>query len=101
MSMKLERRSEKKSKTVEKNLVAISIKLSDFENVKYLNQEVENLQIDGKFMNKKIESSNCFRCLDEDINLEFKLSINIDNDEEIFNLFSNPIERENNFEAIR
>lgn len=105
MSLRSQSRSSrvpKKSKVEsieERELATISIKLSDFENLKYLKNDFKNLRIVGNFLGNEIEKKSdgenfldCFKCLDEDVNLKFEFSVNVNEEEEIFDLFTNPIQ---------
>lgn len=100
MSVRSERQSPqsgKKSKVLkpETSFVTISIKLSDFENISYLKDEVETIRVVGKFMSTEIEcktSSDGFKCQDSNVEIEYQFSVNAFDNEEVFDLFSNPIQ---------
>lgn len=74
--------------------VHISIKITEMKNLKFLIDEVSELEVEAKFMNDNIkcnpDGAQQFKPSD-DVELNFELQINVESPEEIFNLFANPV----------
>jgi hypothetical protein len=107
MSSKSGKKSEKdenKQQEVKPKIVKIFLKIFDLGNFKNLGNDDEEieLEIKGKFLNTSIDCKNVqdenlcrFKATDDDVNLLMSFSVNVDDEEEVVNLFSNPAQREN------
>lgn len=77
--------------------VHISIKITEMENLKFLIDEVAELEVIAKFMNNDIkcnpDGAQQFKPRG-DVELEFEFQINAGNSEEVFNFFANPVQCE-------
>ena len=79
----------------DKKVVAILIKISELDNLKYLLDEEVDLKVSVTFMNVELPNEKTFKSNDANVQLQYQLKINVNDDEEVFNLFTNPIQSKN------